>query len=129
MGKQGNQFKRELLSGTTSLVLLALLEANRTPMYGYDVIGRVEDLAGGEMPFRAGTLYAALRGLERKGLLKSSIVPSAAGPPRKYYRVTAAGRGWLAGQRRQWATLVEALGRLGVDVPDAPGGGPERAIP
>jgi PadR family transcriptional regulator PadR len=37
-------------------------------------------------------LYPVLRNLEAAGLLESHVEPSVAGPPRRYYRITAPGR-------------------------------------
>jgi PadR family transcriptional regulator PadR len=43
-----------------------------------------------------------LRTLSSLGLLASRVVPSVAGPPRRYYSITPAGRGTLAQWRGIW---------------------------
>jgi PadR family transcriptional regulator PadR len=43
-----------------------------------------------------------LRQLSGNGLLASRIVPSYAGPPRRYYRITQAGRAALSEWRGIW---------------------------
>ena len=45
---------------------------------------------------KQGALYPVLRTLSAQGLLDSRVVPSISGPPRRYYRITAAGRDTLA---------------------------------
>jgi len=108
-GGHAAKFKKELLSGTTSLVLLALLESEGRAMYGYEIARHLDEVAGGESPFQGGALYPALRAMERQGYLRSSIVPSVAGPPRKYYAVTAAGRRALAARTELWCSVRDLV--------------------
>jgi PadR family transcriptional regulator PadR len=59
-------------------------------------------------------LYPLLSKLRREGLLDHEWRESAAGPPRKYYAVTDAGRAQLAEFRAYWnklSTLIETIGR------------------
>ena len=59
-----------------------------------------------------GTVYPVLTRLEREGRLSSRLVPSAAGPARKYYRPTPSGLGLLAESRRAWNDLSAVVARL-----------------
>jgi PadR family transcriptional regulator PadR len=56
---------------------------------------------------KQGALYPVLRTLSAHGLLASRVVPSYAGPPRRYYRITAAGRETLARWLGIWTTTRE----------------------
>jgi PadR family transcriptional regulator PadR len=97
------KFQRELSAGLTALVLLAVLEQAEADLYGYEIARR---LAGGTEaagPFKLGALYPVLRNLSAAGLLSSRVVPSYAGPPRRYYRITPVGRDALAAWRRTWS--------------------------
>ncbi len=96
------KFQRELNAGLVGLVLLAVLDRADEDLYGYQIAKRLQDLAGGSAPVKQGALYPVLRQLSANGLLASRIVPSYAGPPRRYYRITAAGRGTLAEWRVIW---------------------------
>ncbi len=87
-----NNLQKQLNAGATSLTLLALLHERKRPMYGYEVAKELEARIGGELPMKPGALYPVLRSLEKQGLLASRTEPSDAGPPRKYYRVTKAGK-------------------------------------
>jgi PadR family transcriptional regulator PadR len=99
------KFRREITSGALGLMLLALLERIGEPTYGYDLARRLAEHApDGEAP-RQGTLYPALRSLEKLGLLTSTIEPSSSGPPRKYYSPTDDGRAALAAWRSEWERL------------------------
>jgi PadR family transcriptional regulator, regulatory protein PadR len=106
------KFQRELNAGTVALVLLALLARADEPQYGYQIAKRLEAAAGAAGLFKQGTLYPVLRNLAAAGLLDSEVEPSVAGPPRRYYRITAQGRVVLADWRSAWQStrdLVESV--------------------
>lgn len=90
------KFQKEMNAGTASLVLLSVLSQSEEPMYGYQ-IARLLDHRSRNMPFmKQGALYPVLRSLEKMGQLSSRVEPSVSGPPRRYYRITPAGRETLA---------------------------------
>jgi PadR family transcriptional regulator PadR len=96
------KFQRELNAGLVGLVLLAILDQAGEDLYGYQIAKRLQDFAGGKPPVKQGALYPVLRQLSANGLLASRIVPSYAGPPRRYYRITEAGRSQLTEWRGIW---------------------------
>lgn len=96
------KFQRELNAGLVGLVLLAVLEQADEDLYGYQIAKRLQDRADGLAPVKQGALYPVLRQLSANGLLASRIVPSYAGPPRRYYRITPAGRATLDEWRNIW---------------------------
>jgi PadR family transcriptional regulator PadR len=96
------KFQRELNAGLVGLVLLAVLDRAEEDLYGYQIAKRLQQLADGSPPVKQGALYPVLRQLSANGLLASRIVPSYAGPPRRYYRITGAGRAQLAEWRGIW---------------------------
>ena len=51
--------------------------------------------------------------MRREGLLDYDWRESAAGPPRKYYRLTDLGRDHLAEFRTYWASLTALIDELG----------------
>jgi PadR family transcriptional regulator PadR len=62
--------------------------------FGLEVIQRIEERTKGKLLLAQGTVYPALRDLEREGLLRASEgkpLPQRGGRPRTYYRLTAAG--------------------------------------
>ena len=95
------KFQRELSAGTVSLALLAVVAAADAPMYGYQIAKRLESLDG-VLSGKQSALYPVLRNLEGNGLLESFVEPSMSGPPRRYYRITAAGRTALADWSAAW---------------------------
>ncbi|MFI4890537.1 MAG: PadR family transcriptional regulator [Steroidobacterales bacterium] len=96
------RFQKNLNGGIVSLVLLAVLERSDEDLYGYEIARRLAAANAGTSIFRNGTIYPVLRTLAREGLLTSRIVPSYTGPPRRYYRITAAGREALAQWQAVW---------------------------
>ncbi len=96
------KFQRELNAGLVGLVLLAILVQAEEDLYGYQIAKRLQEAADGSPPVKQGALYPVLRQLSANGLLASRIVPSYAGPPRRYYRITEAGRATLAEWRSIW---------------------------
>jgi len=98
------KFQRELNAGLVGLILLAVLDQAEEDLYGYQIAKRLQRLADGSPPVKQGALYPVLRQLSANGLLASRIVPSYAGPPRRYYRITDSGRKTLA----EWCSIWHA---------------------
>jgi len=88
-----------------TLILEALL---REPSHGYRIAQRIKERSEGILDFREGTLYPALHKLENEGLVES-YEGMEKGRPRRYYRITKAGRGTLARDRVEWRQLSRAV--------------------
>ena len=97
------KFEKELSAGSVSLVLLAVLAGAEEPMYGYLIAKRLADGGEGVLAGKQSALYPVLRNLSAAGLLDSEVEPSVAGPPRRYYRITALGRAVLEQWIASWA--------------------------
>ena len=106
------KFQKELNAGAVALVLLAVVEQAPEPLYGYGIARQLETRAGGLPLVKQGTLYPVLRTLEGQGLLASEVEPSVAGPPRRYYELTPAGREALAAWRAAWARTRDFVDRV-----------------
>jgi PadR family transcriptional regulator PadR len=102
------KFQRELSAGTVSLALLAVVAAAAEPMYGYQIAKRLESLDG-VLSGKQSALYPVLRNLEGNGLLESFVEPSMSGPPRRYYRITAAGRAALGDWSAAWRATRDSV--------------------
>lgn len=85
-------------------ILLVLGEA---PTHGYDLPLLLAPLGLGATD--RGFVYRTLRAMESDGLVASEWDPSPAGPARRTYTVTPAGRAWAVGAS---ATLREADGHM-----------------
>ena len=98
------KFQKELSAGTVSLALLAVLSKAEEPMYGYLIAKQLERVGEGVLSGKQSALYPVLRNLEGAALLDSFVEPSMSGPPRRYYRITEAGRHTL----REWVSAGRA---------------------
>jgi len=98
------KFQKELNAGLSALVLLSVLDRADEDLYGYQIAKRLQGIGEGDSPMKQGALYPVLRTLSANGLLASRVVPSVAGPPRRYYRITDAGRDTLARWLSTWTS-------------------------
>ena len=106
---QLRKFQKELSAGTVSLALLAVLAAAAEPMYGYQIAKTLERFGEGVLSGKQSALYPVLRNQEAAGLLESFVEPSDAGPPRRYYRITAPGRRALHDWAAAWRATRDSV--------------------
>src|SRR6202163_31980 len=111
MDDHARKFQKDLNSGLVALVLLAVLDRSAEDLYGYEIAKRLQKANEGEALFKEGTVYPVLRALSADGLLTSRIVPSYAGPPRRYYRITDEGRAMLNQYRTVWRQTRDFVDR------------------
>jgi len=104
--------EREWMRGAGALAVLTLLD--RREMYGYEIVTALDAESQGLLEMGQSTVYPLLYSLERRGFVDTTSRVASSGRRRKYYRLTEAGQARLEKQRTQWATLVEALSRLGL---------------
>ena len=98
----------ELRRGFLEFLILAIVASD--DVYVADILERLEPT---DFATREGTLYPLLSRMRRDGLLDYEWQESAAGPPRKYYRLTELGRAELADFRTYWTTLTTFVDTLG----------------
>jgi PadR family transcriptional regulator PadR len=94
--------------GLLEFLLLRIVAADK--VYVADMLER---LAATPFATQEGTLYPLLSKLRREGLLDYEWRESDAGPPRKYYKLTAKGRAQLAELNRYWKQINVAVEELG----------------
>jgi len=103
-------FNRELVKGSTSLLLLQLL--NERDMYGYELVKELERRSSNEFSLKEGTLYPALHKLEKQEYIECYWQAQEKGPARKYYRITDAGREILLERTREWNDFVSIMNKM-----------------
>jgi DNA-binding PadR family transcriptional regulator len=101
--------KAQALHGHLDALVLSVLEAG--PLHGYAVIETLKDRSGGSLALPTGTVYPALRRLERAGYVESEW-STVNGRERRTYRLTGSGHGALAGERASWYELSSTVGRF-----------------
>ena len=93
----------QLKKGVLDLCVLALL--SRHDSYAYEIANRLaEGIDMGE-----GTIYPLMRRMQSDGLVDTYLVESSSGPPRKYYRLTKAGKDSFTAQKSEWAAFTQAV--------------------
>lgn len=99
----------DALRGHMDALLLSVLE--REPLHGYAIIEALQRRSGGALNVPTGTVYPALRRLERVGYLSSEWA-TVGGRKRRTYRLTGAGRRQLEGERTAWQEFAGVIGSV-----------------
>jgi len=102
--------ERELKRGSLELIVLHLLSLGEA--YGYEIVTKLAALTDGELEVTDGTLYPVLYRLERGGFVDVRWETLKRGVPRKYYRLTPAGKTELTRLTRDWTQFADAMTRL-----------------
>jgi PadR family transcriptional regulator PadR len=92
------------------LEFLVLKIVGARSVYVPDILRK---LAVTEFSTQEGTLYPLLSKLRREDLVQYEWRESDAGPPRKYYRLTDAGRAQLAALDDYWNSINRTITNLG----------------
>ncbi|HZZ34365.1 MAG TPA: PadR family transcriptional regulator [Caulobacteraceae bacterium] len=93
----------QLKKGVLELCVLALL--SRGDSYAYEIASRLaEGIDMGE-----GTIYPLMRRMQDDKLVETYHVESPAGPSRKYYRLTEAGKASFSQQKQAWSDFARAV--------------------
>jgi len=98
---------RELLKGSTPLLLLSLLTDG--PMYGYQIIETVRQRTDGTYTLKEGALYPALHKLEAAEFITSYWETQPNGRDRRYYALQPAGEAFLAAKKAEWSRFVSMV--------------------
>ena len=100
----------DLLQGTLDMLILKILALE--PMHGYGVAVRIEQVSKDVLRVHQGSLYPALRRLERRGWIKAEWGESENNRRARYYHLTKTGRKRLLEETREWERLSQAVGRI-----------------
>jgi PadR family transcriptional regulator PadR len=111
--------KAQSLHGHLDALLLAVLEGGA--LHGYAIIEALRIRSNGTLDLPTGTIYPALRRLERAGFVESAW-STVNGRERRTYQLTGAGHRALAGERSSWQEFSATVGRFlgGPQPPSAP---------
>ncbi len=94
--------------GLLEFLILKIVASDK--VYVADMLGR---LSATEFKTQEGTLYPLLSKLRREGLVDYEWQESDAGPPRKYYELTAKGKAQLAELSAYWKDINATINQLG----------------
>jgi len=96
---------REMLKGSIDLLLLSLIR--QRDLYGYEIMQIIKTISDDTYEMSEGTLYAALKRMERKNWIKSYWQETDSGR-RKYYSMTEEGMKEWKNKRdnRRWTDAL-----------------------
>jgi PadR family transcriptional regulator PadR len=98
----------QLRKGVLEYCVLALLRDGRR--YGFELVRTLSEADG--LRVSEGTIYPLLSRLRRDQMVSTSWQESEAGPPRRYYQLTAAGKRALAEFSDEWVRFRDAVDAL-----------------
>jgi PadR family transcriptional regulator, regulatory protein PadR len=105
--------KPDALRGHLDALLLSVLDGRK--LHGYAIIEALQLRSDGALDLPTGTVYPALRRLERAGYVASEW-DVVSGRKRRTYKLTRAGHKTLAAERAGWqefTTVISAVLRAG----------------
>ena len=99
----------QLRRGTLELAVLLTVASG--PRYGLEIIRHLQEFT--DLVLTEGTIYPLLSRLARDGFLTSEWVAGEAPHPRKYYRLTEAGKAQLAALDQYWNRINGTIAAMG----------------
>jgi PadR family transcriptional regulator PadR len=99
--------KSDLPQGTLDLLILKVIALS--PVHGYAIAQRLEQVSRGVVQVPEGSLYPALHRLENRGLLAADWKETETGREAKFYRLTRKGHKQLATEAADWQRLIDAI--------------------
>ncbi|MFJ7744492.1 PadR family transcriptional regulator [Peribacillus sp. NPDC097295] len=103
---------KEMMKGSIDLLILSLL--SQKELYGYEMTKVLRKMGEGQYEISEGTLYPALKRLEKKEYIEGYWQESEAGR-RKYYRLTDSGQTELERKRSSFSFLENLVRKSAED--------------
>ena len=100
----------DLPQGTLDLLILKTL--GLSPLHGWAISERIQQISNEVLQVQQGSLYPALHRLERRGWIKARWGTSENNRRAKYYELTRAGRNQLEMQQDSWRKLTAAIAQI-----------------
>jgi PadR family transcriptional regulator PadR len=98
----------QMRRGAIEYCVLALLAQRER--YGLELVQDLAEVDG--MVTTEGTIYPLLARLRKDGEVDTFWQESTSGPPRRYYRITPAGKAALGAFRSEWSRFRSAVDRF-----------------
>ena len=100
----------DLVQGTLLMLILKTLALE--PMHAYGIGNRIQQISRGVFLVNAGSLFPALRRLERDGLIEGEWQVTENNRRAKVYKLTASGRARFKHEARDWELQTAAIARI-----------------
>lgn len=102
--------KSDTLQGTLDLLILKTLK--RESNHGFGITLHIQTASDGFLRVEEGSLYPALRRLERDKLIKGRWKTTGNGRRARYYELTPAGHKRLSEVEQQWNALTKSVSKV-----------------
>src|SRR5437660_4726951 len=99
--------KAEFLKGTLDILILKVVAGS--PIHGYAISQRIQQISRDFFQVPQGSLYPALHRLEEQGWLDAQWKDTATGREAKFYTLTRKGRKQLDTEVTNWERLSDAV--------------------
>jgi transcriptional regulator len=99
-----------LVQGTLDMLILKTLALQ--PMHGYGIGVRIDQISHGVFHVNAGSLFPALRRLERDGLIDGEWRDTENSRRARYYSITTQGKARLRQDTKDWEAQTAAITRI-----------------
>ena len=97
----------DLLQGTLDVLILKTL--NLSPMHGWGIAQRIQQVSQETLLIGQGSLYPALHRLEYKGLIQAEWGASDNNRRAKFYSLTRSGQKQLSAELKDWERISTAI--------------------
>ena len=103
--------RSSILQGTLDLMVLKTLE-QMSPLHGYGIARRIEQLGEQALVVNQGTIYLCLVRLQQKRSISSKWGTSDNNRKAKFYAITKAGHAQLRAETENWERIAGVIGRV-----------------
>ena len=110
MSKHPPDKASSLVQGTLHMLILKTLALE--PLHGYGIGQRLEQISRGVFQVNAGSLFPALRRLERDGLIHGEWRVTENNRRAKFYALTTSGQATLKRETKDWQLQASAIARI-----------------
>lgn len=102
-----DETNEQIVRGTLDLLILKTLSL--TPMHGWGLTHRIQQLSKDALRVGQGSIYPALVRLEQRGLIDTSWQVTENNRQAKYYSITTAGRHAMGEEIANWRRFVSVM--------------------
>jgi transcriptional regulator len=99
-----------VVQGTLEMLILKTVALES--MHSYGIGTRLTQISRGAIQVNPGSLFPALRRLERDGFIEGAWRTTEYNRRGKFYALTASGQARLREQSREWGAQVSAIARI-----------------
>lgn len=105
---------KEIMKGSIDIIILSIICSKDT--YGYEIAKEIKEKSSFSYSIGEGTLYPALKRLEKKQFIKSYWQSANLIGKRKYYQITELGKKKLGEKLEQWGKITSLINILGGEI-------------